>query len=125
MTKNKDEKEQEVVDSFFYTFLGCLPMIVLSSACFYFLYADYERNNYSFMDKSKFYSNSNPNDFFENSAQIGDFSCARYFTDYVISEDEARDLLKFGEFSFNKMKEEEKIYLDDLKSNEEFKNLYK
>jgi len=125
MSENKDDKGLEVVKSNLYVFLGCLPMIVLSSICVYLLYGDYERNNYSLMSKSRFYSNSNPNDLFEKSAQIGEFSCARYFTDYVITEDEANVLLKFSQVGFNKIEQNEKVDLNGFKNDEEFKNIYK
>ena len=122
MSKNKKNKVLDVVNSNFYLALGCLPVIILSSICFYLLYGDYERNNFSFMGKSRFYSNSNPNDYIENSSQIGEFSCARYFTDYVLSENEVTTLLKFSETIFDK---NDKAYLNDLKNNKEFKNVYK
>ena len=91
-TRRKSVGQKERVASNLFTFIGTIPILAISLLSSYLLYCDYKNNNYSFMMKNKFYSNSNPNEMFENltrpDIQKNDLICARFFSDYIIDEDE-------------------------------------
>ena len=126
---DKIENEKEIVNSWFNVFLGNLHVILLSSICFYLLYEDYKFNNYSFFAKNRFHSNSNPNDYFERDAS-SNFLCSRYFSDYIISEKEAKVMLKLSQIGFEKSNENDIVFPSDPKyesifMSDEFKTVYK
>ena len=126
----KNEKQANIDSSWLHVLIGSIPIIALSSLCFYLLYMDCKANGYSFLSKNKFYSNTNPNDFFENVTQPShahsksNFVCSRYFTDYVISEAESSVLLKFSKLSFEKTSANV-VFLDEKDSYDgDFLNVY-
>ncbi|RNA33503.1 2-oxoglutarate and iron-dependent oxygenase domain-containing 3-like [Brachionus plicatilis] len=93
-----------------YIFIGCIPMITVMAISFCLLYQDYALNNYNFMGKSWHLSNVEKTSYdvkvscieFEYSDLRKKFpscapkNCFRYFTDFLISENEGKTLLKMA-----------------------------
>ena len=134
MSNRRKSNEPKVVSSPLLTFIGSLPLLSIIFFCCYLLYLDYSMNNYSFTAKNFFYSNSNPNELFEQVAHTSSLSeantmCARFFSDFIITDDEAKTLLRFAKLTFNNDDQDEILNLNDLTNSslpgdEEFKNVY-
>ena len=106
MAKNK--KETSPVSDFLYTIIGSTPVLIIVAICSFLFYNDYVLNNNSFWGKSRFVGNIESNEYFEKLAcpdnlydndrknynKCAPKFCARSFSDFLITEDEAKTLLK-------------------------------
>lgn len=91
---------------FLYVLIGSIPMIITTVIMSYILYADYARNNYSFFRKDLYISNIDKTDYEKNDLDCGsEFKldqgkcassqvCFRYFSDFLISDQDSKTLLK-------------------------------
>jgi hypothetical protein len=100
--KRKRESGSLILD-LIYTIVGSTPMIILVVICYYLLIEDYKVNNNNFWAQSKFFSNTKPHEYFQNQTCLDQSNdkicsdtkfCGRFFTDYLLTKDEARTLLK-------------------------------
>jgi hypothetical protein len=108
MPDNTEKANCSKIEHVLYTFLGCIPMIVITFIMSYILYLDYVGNGYSFLKKDQFLSHIEKFEYeaslecvenkVKDSANLGgNFapkSCFRYYSDFLISEEEADVLFK-------------------------------
>ena len=79
---------------------GSIPIVFIVGVCAYVIYNDYVLNNYSFFNQSRYFSNVESHALYQNlscsSAPPASSThfCARLFTDFIISSEEATLLLK-------------------------------
>ena len=100
--KRKRESGSLILD-LIYTIIGSTPMIIIGVISYNLLCEDYRINNNNFWAQSRFFSNTKPHEYFQNQTCLEKSNdrkcsntkfCGRFFTDYLLTKEEARILLK-------------------------------
>lgn len=106
MTKKKHDS---FMSQFLLTTIGSIPTIGICVVCAYMFQQDYANNRFNFFEQPTLYGSIDKSEFYQNvTCDTNDYSndkinfktcapknCARYFTDKVISDNEANILLEY------------------------------